>query len=357
MKSGIKKLSPMQELMKQMNIDETYTKPIKYRYPKVKDNIFPKKGYNYEADILLLPETSKGYSKLLVVVDLYSNNFDFQEMKSKTSEEVLDAFKKIFKRGIITKPLASIRTDSGGEFKSVVDQYMYDNNILHLWSLPDRHKQMANVENLNKQLGRIIMTYLQNKSAELHKEYFEWTDIINDQFRKDFNKIKKHPKDIDLNTYVPKDINLDNPPKYKVGDLVYRRLEIPVDEYGTKLHNGIFRQGDNKFTMVPTKIIRVLAYSSPNPWRYILQGFPNVSYAEAELLPSNESEEKFVVRKIIGKMTKNKIVYYLVWWKKELKKDATWEPKTNLLEDKLDDYIQQYEKEVKDKAKKKRSKT
>jgi hypothetical protein len=33
----IKKLSPMQELMKKMNIDETYTKPIKYKYPKVKE--------------------------------------------------------------------------------------------------------------------------------------------------------------------------------------------------------------------------------------------------------------------------------------------------------------------------------
>ena len=53
--SDIKKLSPMQELLQKMNIDETYTKPIKYRYPKVKDNIFPQKGYNYEADILEIP--------------------------------------------------------------------------------------------------------------------------------------------------------------------------------------------------------------------------------------------------------------------------------------------------------------
>ena len=48
----IKKLSPMQELMNRMSIDETYTKPIKYKFPKVKDNIFPKSGYNYQADIL-----------------------------------------------------------------------------------------------------------------------------------------------------------------------------------------------------------------------------------------------------------------------------------------------------------------
>ena len=352
--SDIKKLSPMQELLQKMNIDETYTKPIKYRYPKVKDNIFPQKGYNYEADILEIPQTSKGYNRLLCVVDLYSNYCDFEPMKSKTSEEVLKAFKEIFKRDILTIPKASIRTDSGGEFKSVVDKYMYDNNILHLWSLPDRHKQMGSVENLNKQIGRFIMTYLQNKSMELNKDYCEWTDIINDQFRKEFNNIKKHPIDADLNKYIPKDINMDNIPKYKVGDLVFRRLEVPLNKFSRKLHNGKFRQGDNRFENIPRKIVQVLCYSSPNPWRYILDTLPNVSYAEAELiLAENETDEKFVVRQIIDKKTEKKIIYYLVWWKKSLKKDSTWEPKTNLLEDGLDEYIQQYEDECKEKKKKK----
>ena len=35
------------------------------------------------------------------------------------------------------------------------------------------------------------------------------------------------------------------------------------------------------------------------------------------------------------------------------KKDSTWEPKTNLLEDGLDEYIKQYEDECKEKKKKK----
>ena len=148
---------------------------------------------------------------------------------------------------------------------------------------------------------------------------------------------------------------MDQPPKYKINDLVYRRLEVPVDKFGNKLHNGKFRQGDNRYEMIPRKVIQVLAYSSPNPWRYILNGFPNVSYAEAELLPAlNETEEKFIVRKIIGKKTEKKIIYYLVWFKKSLKKDATWEPKTKLLEDGLVEYIKQYEDDIKVKRSKKR---
>jgi hypothetical protein len=277
-------------------------------------------------------------------------------MKTKTSKEVLLAFKTIFKRGIVPMPKASIRTDNGGEFKSVVDKYFYDNNILHLWSLADRHKQMSNVENLNKQVVRVLYTYLQNKSMELQTDYVEWTDII-DELRHNLNDAKKHPKDVDLNKYVPSEINMDHEPKFKKDDLVYRRLEVPVDKFGNKLHNTKFRQGENRYEMIPRKIIQVLAYSSsPNPWRYILDTLENVSYAEAELIKANETEEKFIVRKIIGKKTEKKIIYYLVWWKKKLKKDATWEPRSKLLEDNLDEYIKEYEDDIKVKRKKKRLK-
>jgi hypothetical protein len=242
-------------------------------------------------------------------------------------------------------PEASIRTDSGSEFKSVVDKYMHDNNILHLWSLPNRHKQMGNVENLNKQIGRFLMTYLNNKSAELNKDYFNWTDII-DVLREGLNDIKKHPKDENTYTHVPKDINLENPPKYKINDLVYRKLEKPIDRYGNRYHNSTFRMGDNQFELVPTKIIRVLAYSSPNPWRYILNGYPNVSYAEQELKPAKETEteEKFIIKKIRDKrIVKNK-VEYLVQWQGYLVKDSTWVSKKSLLEDNAIDYINEYEK-------------
>ena len=330
-------------LMKKLALDETYTKPIiKYKFPKVKDQVFPKNGYNYEADLLELPKTSKGYNSLLVVDDIYSNYFDFEPLKSKSSEDVLKAFKIIFKRGIIKTPEASIRTDSGTEFKSVVDRYMHENNILHLWSLPNRHKQMANVENLNKQIGRFLMTYLNNKSTELDKDYFNWTDII-DVLREGLNDIKKHPKDVNINTYIPKEINVEHPPKYKVGDLVYRRLEKPVDRYGNKYHNTTFRMGDNRFELVPTKIVKILAYTSPNPWRYILNGYPNVSYAEEELKPAKETDEKFIIKKIIGKKTENRVIYYLVWFKGEKKSQATWQSRKNLLLDGAVEYINEYE--------------
>jgi hypothetical protein len=73
----IKKLSPMQELINKMSINETYTKPIKYRYPKVKDQSFPQNGFNYEADILELVQTKDGYNRLLCVVDIQKHQLKY----------------------------------------------------------------------------------------------------------------------------------------------------------------------------------------------------------------------------------------------------------------------------------------
>ena len=105
---------------------------------------------------------------------------------------------------------------------------------------------MANVESLNRTLGKFIMTYLTNKGHN------DWTELL-DKLRTGLNDIRKVRKDENLETYTPKMINLEHDPKYKVNDLVYRRLEKPLDETGQKYHNSKFRQGDMRFELVPRK--------------------------------------------------------------------------------------------------------
>lgn len=351
-----KKPSPMELLMKKLNVDETLTKPIRYHYPRVKNQVFPKNGYNYASDLTSLPKSKEGYNALLVVVDIFSNYLDFEPLKTKTAVEVLKAFKTIFKRGILPAPKASIRTDNGSEFKSVVTKYMNENNILHLWALPYRHKQNANVENANKQINRVLVTYMSTMSSKLGVDYNEWTDIVDD-LRHAINEMKKHPKDVDLEKYVPKPLLLEHEPKYNVGDMVFRRLEKPVDKYNNVLTDSRWRVGDIRYEInEPRKVIKVLAYTSRDTWRYILADLPNVSYAEAELIPATETVEKRIVKEIWDKMTKNKIIYYRVWFRKELKKDSLWLAKDQLLEDNLHEYIQEYEDKAKEKKKKARKK-
>jgi len=68
--------------------------------------------------------------------------------------------KTILNRKYVSEVKASIKTDRGREILESLDQYFKKQKIAHLINLPDRHSQMAKIENLNKLIVRLIMTYL-----------------------------------------------------------------------------------------------------------------------------------------------------------------------------------------------------
>lgn len=332
-------------LVDKLKLDETYTKlHNKVKYDNVKANIPPLEDYNFQADLLMLPETSKGFKYLLVVVDLWSDEFDCEPLKTKEPVNVLKGLQRIFKGKYLKKPYATLGTDGGTEFKGVFHSYLYENSIYHKVGMPYRHKQEANAENLNRLLGRFLNNYLNKMEEETKKTYTEWTDIL-PQLITELNLIRRRP-DENPYTYNYAQPNFDKKPKYKIGDIVYYKLDAPLNHLGHR-EGGKFRQGDlryNKFE--PRKIIRVLFY--PKNIRYILENMPRVSYTEDELLPANnETGSKYKVRKIIGRKTEQGIIKYLVWWSGYLKKDATWEPKTELIKDGVEPLLTAYDNENK----------
>ena len=187
-------MSKFKKLLGEFGIDETFTKPPKKEtvFTKVKDIVYPKQDYNYMADLLFLPTTKEGYKYALTVVDLWSDEFDIEPLKTKQPKEVLSAFKRIFKRPYLNKPKGSIQTDSGNEFKGVFQKYLFKQNILKKTALPNRHSQMANIERLNRTLGRFLNGYMNEKEKQLKIIYREWTDIL-DELRVKLNKIRKKP--------------------------------------------------------------------------------------------------------------------------------------------------------------------
>ncbi len=329
----------MDKLIKKLGIDETYTKAIKKPiFDKVKQNTYPKGGYNYMADLLMLPETKEKFKYLFCVVDLWSNKFDMEPLKTKEPEEVLKALKVIFKRKYIKPPKASIRTDNGTEFKGVFHKYLYDNDIFHRESEPYRHQQLGNIEALNALIGRFLNGYMNKMEETTGKEYKEWNEIL-DIIRKDLNKIREKPDGNPFNDFMTP--ITEKAPKYKIGDLVYRKVERPMNALGHYQNTTNFRVGDYRYDIKnPRKIINIFYY--PNNIRYMLNGLRNVSYAESELMPAKQKEETYTVKSIIDKKVENKKVYYKIWWKGYLKKDATWEPKDNLIKD-IPNLIKEYE--------------
>lgn len=333
--------SKFKELIDNLGIDETFTKSTRKenKFTHVKNQIPLQKNWNFMADLLFLPKTKKGYHYLLVVVDLATDVFDIEPLQKKDAEYVRDAMKRIFKRGILKLPKYSIQTDAGSEFKGVFHKWIYDNNILHRTARAGRHSQMSNVESLNKQLGRLLLGYLNKKEKDTGKYYYEWTDMTN-KIRDELNKIRKKPeKSPYTHDYPVHDIK--KTAKFKVGDLVHYKLDEPRDNFNQK-QAGKFRTGDLHFDPIAKRITEVIFYTGDIPFRYALEGITNATYTEGQLKLSTQQEETYRIKKIIGKKRIRGITKYLIWWDGYKRTEATYEPEDKLIEDGFENLINEY---------------
>lgn len=313
----------MDKILKELKINEKYSKPVKIKkeFSKVKDNIPLKADYNFMADLLELPETKKGFKYLLVVVDLATDEFDIEPITNNKSLTVVDAMKRMFNRRYIKKPYASIRTDGGAEFKDAFEKYCYENSILHKIGVAGRHQQTANVERLNRELGRLFNGYMNAIEEKTGETYKEWVEVV-PKVRTMLNDFRKKPEG-DPFTDVYPTVDLTKQPKYKVHDVVYRMSEKPLDALGRKQITQNFRMGDYRWERIPRKIVKVLRYAGKVPIRYILENLPNVAYAEYELMPAEEKQAMYVVQSVKAKRTMNGVKELLIKWKGF--KKPTWE--------------------------------
>jgi hypothetical protein len=325
----------MNQVLNKLNIKSSILtkKPPKEKVFN-KYSVPPVANYNFQADLLHLPTTKDGYKYLLTVVDLANHKFDMQEMKTKSSKASLDAYKKILARNIIKMPKVSMRTDNGGEFKDEFHKFLTENKILHTFSLPHRHKQMAIVETLNKQVGYIFTLYMNQKEEETGEQFNEWNEII-DEVREELNDYREK----DLPQYKDWDLKLFDPliagnPKFKIGDMVHYKLETPMNALNNRINDTKFRQGDYRYNPNPRKIIKVVYMADPPYFRYVLKDMNNVSYSENELIKSDAVEEKYFVERILEKrITKTNKVFYLIKWRNYPTSQSTWESEKDLLKD------------------------
>lgn len=339
----------MKNIIDRLGINEKYTKPI--RRPKVFTNVYdsvPHVGnFNYMADLVVLPETDDGFKYLLVVVDLGNDNFDIEPIKDKEAQTVLNAMLKMFKREYIKKPQVSIQTDNGKEFHDVFHKWCEDNKVLHHYALPNRHSQMSNVESLNRQLGRLLNGYCNEKEIKTGEPYLEWTDII-DTVRKELNDYRDR-EDGDVSKDVYPTLLPGEDPKFKKGDLVIRQLDKPENALGHPL-KGTHREGDYNWKhREPREIVKVIPFGGMVPYRYLLKGIPEATFTDQQLMLAEDQSEgsKYTFERVLDKRQRNKLNEFLIKWKGELVKDATWEKEAQLREDGLGAELDGFKKKKK----------
>lgn len=327
----------MNKVLDKLNIKTTeFTKAPKKQkvFNKVKNGVPPIANYNMEADILYLPQTKEGFKYCLVMCDLANNKFDIQPMKNRNTDEAVEAFKKMVKRKYIKAPKISLRTDNGAEFQGKFDKMLKNNEIWHRKVLPYRHKQMANVESLNRQLGNIFNEYMNMKELETGEIYKEWTDIL-EPVRKELNNYREI-KLIKLKDWKPKlfdPVAVKEQAKYKIGDLVHRKLDYPKNALNNNQPTANFRMGDFRWDTLARKVKKVVYMPDAPFYRYVLEGLPNVSYPEIELMPSKEKQQKYDVEKFLKEKVIKGNKFYLVKWKNYKVAQATWELGKHLKDD------------------------
>jgi hypothetical protein len=294
----------LKKLLEHLNIDETFTKRIQKpkEYTKIKDNVNLQEDYNMMADLLSLPTTRFGYKYLFVIVDLATREFDVEPMKTKDANVALNAMENCFKREYVRRPFASVTTDAGTEFKGVFHKWLFDKDIAQKTTLPGRHTQTSMIDSLCRQLGRLLNGYMNAIEVKTGKVSTNWLPIL-DSVREQLNieRKRKLPKNINSYEYPTFDPMKEThtkdsktgktktdyeyvKPKFKRGQMVYRALNKPRNALGIEQPTTNFRAGDISFDTTAREIEQVLNYSGFEKYRYILDGLPNASYTERQLM-------------------------------------------------------------------------
>lgn len=289
-------------------IDKTREKAefIKVNQLRVKNNQQPLKK-------------DKGYSYLLVVVDLSTNKVDAEPFKYKYSFIVRDCLKRIFKRKILKQP-EILEVDAGKEFMSDFKDY-FEKLLTIRTKIVGRHRQQAVVEGMNSIISKIIQT--RQLSEELiNKEVSrEWVLDI-PEIVKTINKYYSHsPPTFDEKTAVGIRCQGKSCDILMNGTLVRYQLDNPIDAVNSDKLHGKFRIGDIRWSKDVNTITQI--YLKPNqPPMYQLNNNSNVAYTRNQLQVVNKDEKmppksvlrKLIIDKILDKVKIKNLVNYVVQW-------------------------------------------
>lgn len=227
--------------------------PRRNKFPRNKI-IVNKMNEQWEADLVdmsMFSRQNAGYKYILTVIDCFSKVARVQAVKSKTAENIKNAFKLIFQDN---KPL-NLRTDRGLEFmNSVLKKYLKELNINHFTSNDEKIK-CAIVERFNRTLKSRMFKYFTAKGTRKYiKVLQDFVTAYNNSYHR---TIKMKPIDVKINNedqvfrniYDDKSFNeLINPrvpnPQLKTGD----KVRIPYESQ--KLDKGYYpTYKDHVFTV------------------------------------------------------------------------------------------------------------
>jgi hypothetical protein len=338
---GLKKKDRIDNLFQIPKKDNRQNMPHFESYP----------GNDQQADLLYLP-TDKGFKYALVVVDIATGVTDAEPLKTKTSQEVKEGFKKIYMRKKLKFP-NRLSVDNGTEFKGVVAIYFDQHDVLIRRGEPYRHRQQALAESRNKTISTALfkrMTAQEELTGEVSTHWIKDLPKVIDSINKSIAKRK--PK---VYPDVPT-CSGDSCILLPLHAKVRASLSEPISNITGAHESGRFRATDIRFNpKIRTVTQRLLRPGQPP--MYLLDTKPGekiIAYTKNQLqvvsgndtLPDPNKvirgkPKHYIVDEILDKKKEKNRIFYLVKWKGF--KETTWEPRAKLLEDGMKLLIEDYE--------------
>ena len=296
------------ELAKDKNIDKAFKARQKLsnlflKPKKEKNRNMPKilvDGDNkvQQADLLYLPHDGD-HKYVLVVVDLGSRLTDAEPLKNKESAHIVEAFKKIYKRGVLKMP-GMIQTDPGSEFKGETKKYFKENECFIRYGKPGRHRQQALAESRNKIIGDVLIKRMVSQELLTGEYSVEWVEDLPVVIKAMNEHYPNQKPKIDNNAlpYCEKETCDILEPGTKVRVV----LDEPRDIKGKKEH-GKFRSADMRWENDITEI-DLFILKPQQPPMYLTKKYPHVAYTRQQIQVVPENEENPPDSVLRGKASK-----------------------------------------------------
>ena len=313
-------------------LNQLYKKPVPEtgKYMPI-SQVFEKDIY-YQADVLYMPEDD-GYKYMLVCVDMFDGTVDAQPIKQVNPENVLKAFKEIFKRKYLNYP-EFITFDKGQEFESEdIVKYFKSNGTNIKYALTGRSRQLANVERANQKIATILFKRMASQELITGETDKHWVKDLKPLIEV-LNEHKRKPLSEEISPFPIVDEYSGN--LLKIGQKVRLLLDYPINTTNNARLGGKFRSSDIRWTPKVYEVDEVLLKPGFPPM--YLTDKDDVARTKNQLstVKRNEKEpdakyirgtpEFYQVAQILDKRVQGKKTEYKIRWKGYTEDQATWEP-------------------------------
>ena len=216
-------------------------------------------NYLQNCDTLYMPEDEykgKKYKYLLVVTDVYNKKMDAEPYTNlkQDSHEVLDALKKIYKRGIVKYPKILV-FDNGNENGDVyLKKYLHEHKINVRMMQPGRYRQISSVKTSKRKLASILFRFMANEELLTGEVVKSWVAEVPDLVEA-INENLPPP-----NTEIPEKLlsTRFSGKMLPIGARVRVLLDRPRDTVKGNLMSGTFRSTDIRWDPNVRRIENIL---------------------------------------------------------------------------------------------------